>query len=254
MQPMTSAPNWLAGRLKTDAGSGLPKYLQLRKAISDAIADTTLTEAEKLPAEEVLVKMSGFSLGTVQRALSVLVDDGLLTRKQGSGTFVADKEAPMRAPFYYCKFLNEESGEILPIYSRILGRTVVTDSGAWSDHLRGDEHVCIERIFSINNEFDVYTRAYIVRGVFPLLDDSPLDALSGINIKELLEREYRRPATRFSEKLSVSVFPPAVCKLLKLPKGSAGATLDISAFDRRGEAVYFQSLSIPPNPRKLVVS
>jgi hypothetical protein len=50
------------------------------------------------------------------------------------------------------------------------------------------------------------------------------------------------------------VFPPAVCKLLKLPKGSAGATLDISAFDRRGEAVYFQSLSIPPNPRKLVVS
>ena len=67
MQPMTSAPNWLAGRLKNDAGSGLPKYLQLRKAISDAIADTTLTEAEKLPAEEVLVKMSGFSLGTRQR-------------------------------------------------------------------------------------------------------------------------------------------------------------------------------------------
>jgi DNA-binding GntR family transcriptional regulator len=250
---MNHAENWLSGRLKNDLNSGLPKYLQLRKAISDAIADDSLAESARLPAEEILVKMSGFSLGTVQRALSALVDDGLLTRRQGSGTFVAGREAPMKAPFYHCKFIDEQTGDILPIYSHILGRKRVSSEGAWGAHLSGDEHVCIERIFAINNEFDVYTLAYIEVGMFPLLEEVPLDQLNGVNLKEILEREYRRPATRFTEKLAVSTFSPAICKAMKIPKGSSGAVLEISAFDRRGEAVYFQSLFIPPSDRKLVL-
>ena len=69
--------------------SSLPKYQQLRAAIISAIRDNFWTEGSKLPTEEQLIRITSYSLGTVQRAIRTLADDGILTRKQGSGTFVA---------------------------------------------------------------------------------------------------------------------------------------------------------------------
>ena len=246
-------PSWLTARLGQGGHAGLPKYLQLRDAVAGAVADAALERGARLPPEESLVRLSGFSLGTVQRALGVLVEDGLLVRKHGAGTFVAGREAPMRAPFYHCRFLDEPSGAILPIYSTVLGRDFVATPGPWRDCLRGAEHLRIERLFSINGEFAVYTLTYFERGLFPALEKVPLKKLNGANLKELLARDYHRPVTRFTETLSVAVIAPAMCKALKVARNSAGAVLEIIAHDRRGDAVYFQSLHIPPNPRRLVL-
>ncbi|QHJ01062.1 UTRA domain-containing protein [Xylophilus rhododendri] len=123
----------------------------------------------------------------------------------------------------------------------------------WSAHLGEGEQLCIERIFSIGNEFDVYTLAWLPAGAFPRLEAMSLKDLSGVNLKDLLAREYHRPATRFAEKLGIGALPPAACKALKLTAKTGGATLEIAASDRRGEAVYFQALYIPPNQRKLLL-
>ena len=248
----SSTANWLAPMLLR-ADAGLPKYLQLKQALARAIEDGSPAAGERVPTEEMLVGMSGFSLGTVQRALNLLVSDGLLLRRQGAGTFVNGDESRMQAPFQHCRFLDESSGETLPIYSHAKGRTRVSGNGPWSAHLGEGDQLCIERIFSIGNEFDVYTLAWLPADAFPRLEQMSLKELSGVNLKDLLAREYHRPATRFAEKLGIGALPPAACKALKLAAKTGGAVLEIAASDRRGDPVYFQALYIPPNRRKLVL-
>lgn len=248
----TLSDNWLAPLLRR-ASAGMPKYLQLRQAIADAIHDGSPAAGERLPTEESLVQMSGFSLGTVQRALNLLVVDGLLLRRQGAGTFVGGEESPMRAPFQHCRFLDEDTGRTLPIYSHALSRKVVSERGIWSGLLPGEENLRIERMFSIGNEFNVYNLTWMPSGAFPHLHQMSLAELSAMNLKDLLSREYNRAATRFTENLSVRPLPPEAVQALDLPRKSVGAVLEISAFDRRGDPVYFQALYIPPNPRRLVL-
>ena len=235
--------------------SGIPKYLQLRNALARAITSGRWKAGAQIPAEDQLAAVTGLSLGTAQRALRALAEDGLVVRRQGKGTFVdADGEKPMNAPFYHCRFLDDERGKLLPIFSKVVRRRPAIGEGAWSQHVQGANVLCVERLFSINNEFDIYTHLYINAARFPSLVEIPPRELNGVNFKDLLVRDYHLAVTRFSETLRVVVFPPYVCKAIRAKPGTSGAVLEIVARDRQGDPVYFQDLFIPPNSRQLFVA
>ncbi|MDO6966845.1 GntR family transcriptional regulator [Rhizobium alvei] len=81
--------------------SGEPFYLQIAERLRELIG--TLSAGERLPSEPQLAKQFSVSRFTVAKAVEQLVNDGLITRKQGSGTFVA--EAPLRRePGYLLSF------------------------------------------------------------------------------------------------------------------------------------------------------
>ncbi|MDO5530881.1 GntR family transcriptional regulator [Sutterella sp.] len=69
-----------------------------RKSLYQSVKDEILlrirteqwTVGSVLPNEIELAKLFGVSQGTVRRALKELVDDGLLVRRQGKGTYVND--------------------------------------------------------------------------------------------------------------------------------------------------------------------
>lgn len=68
-----------------------PLYIQLRQLIRDAITAGTLAEGDALPAERDLATEYDVSRITVRRAIGDLVEDGLLSRRRGAGTFVAGR-------------------------------------------------------------------------------------------------------------------------------------------------------------------
>ena len=68
-----------------------PLYQQLQRALRDAIADNRLAADEALPPERDLAEEFSVSRITVRKALDALVSEGLLTRRQGAGTFVASR-------------------------------------------------------------------------------------------------------------------------------------------------------------------
>lgn len=232
---------------------GVPN-LQLRRALARAIAAGRWRPGERIPTEDELTQATGLSLGTVQRSLRLLADDGLVLRRHGTGTFVAESGRPMNAPFYHCRFLDDEGRGLLPIYSKVIARRPARGEGAWSQHVRGADVLRIERLFSINKEFNIYTHLYIDAARFPSLAELPKIRLNGVNFKDLLARDYHLDFARFAENLAIAVFPPAVCKAIGVKRGTSGAVLEIVAYDRQGEAVYFQDLLISPNPRRLFVA
>jgi GntR family transcriptional regulator len=120
------------GRL--DAEDHAPLYRQLQRAIRQAIQKEVLAADDALPAERDLADELGVSRITVRKALDGLVSEGLLTRRQGAGTFVAtrveksfsklssfseDMLARGRKP--HSKILNRSAGLVTPEESLTLG-------------------------------------------------------------------------------------------------------------------------------------
>ena len=72
-----------------DPNSPVPLYYQLKEMIIYGINTGKWTVGDLIPSENQLSKLYSVSRNTAQKALEELVHDGILTRKQGVGTFVA---------------------------------------------------------------------------------------------------------------------------------------------------------------------
>jgi GntR family transcriptional regulator len=123
-----------AGRLSLEASSHRPLYLQVVDSLRIDIAKKT--SGDKIDSEPQLSKRFGVSRFTVTRAIEILADEGLISRRQGLGTFVA--AAPLkRAPSYLSSF-----SEAVSSAGRIASHRVLAFGPApWSEGLpyREDE-------------------------------------------------------------------------------------------------------------------
>lgn len=73
------------------AGNPSPLYLQLQQLIRNAIDGDLLAQGDAIPAERDLATEYAISRITVRKAIGGLVEDGLLIRRRGAGTFVAGR-------------------------------------------------------------------------------------------------------------------------------------------------------------------
>ncbi len=79
----------------------VPLYVQIADRLREKVAE--LGSGSQIPSEPKLAKDWGVSRFTIARAAEQLVEEGLIVRRQGRGTFVA--EAPLRyAPGYLLSF------------------------------------------------------------------------------------------------------------------------------------------------------
>jgi GntR family transcriptional regulator, arabinose operon transcriptional repressor len=77
-------------KMSSEIVSFKPKYRQLEDILRQRIRSGEYPEYSKMPTEHALVKEFGISRHTVIKALNELYHDGLLTRRQGSGTYVGN--------------------------------------------------------------------------------------------------------------------------------------------------------------------
>lgn len=75
-----------------------PLYVQLAKAIEDHITLKRLKPGDLLPSETVLASVNQLSRATVIKAFDTLVDRGVVTRRQGRGTFVSARPMERQLP------------------------------------------------------------------------------------------------------------------------------------------------------------
>jgi GntR family transcriptional regulator len=70
--------------------SSIPLHVQIEQQLREAIRTPELRNGKKLPNEVDLSKELGVSRNTLRQAINKLVYEGLLNRKKGIGTVVAD--------------------------------------------------------------------------------------------------------------------------------------------------------------------
>jgi GntR family transcriptional regulator len=229
-----------------------PKYRMLYWSLVDAIKEDILPAQSKLPTETVLTTLTPFSLGTAQRALTALADNGFVVRKPGVGTVVVPWKRQLNSPLHM-RFINDD-GEIMTIYSHVIDRTEITDATLWPEYLRSPRQVIrICRRIDVERKFSAFNRIYFDGDRYPIFRDGPLDDLTGANFKQTLVREYKTPVTRVDHRLAMVQTPSEVAGIIGVNQGDACTRVRLVAYSGDDTAIYFQEYFVPPVRYELII-
>ncbi len=72
----------------SDLQESLPIYIRIVEGIKDAILNGDLKEEQQLPSTTYLSKEYKINIATVNKAINILVDEGIAYKKRGIGMFV----------------------------------------------------------------------------------------------------------------------------------------------------------------------
>lgn len=96
--------------------SQLPLYIQLADTLREQIRTGEIQEGDKLPSETEMIKHYKLGRLTVREALGILVNEGLLEKRHGKGTFC--KTNFVQKKHRVDIFLNLAEVEFIPYYLR----------------------------------------------------------------------------------------------------------------------------------------
>lgn len=154
-----------------------PLYQQLAEAIKGRISENVWSLGMMIPSENDLAKDFNISVGTVKKALGVLVQEGVLIRRQGKGTFVAipDFSKSFSRFFRY----DWRSGSPVEIPgSRILGIAVIRSNAAISEKLgigKNQRVLHLKRVRTLRDKPFVVEDIYLPYARFKGIETLPLD-------------------------------------------------------------------------------
>ena len=186
-----------------DSSSRLPLYEQLTAAVREAVETGALPPGTALPPEKELATLLGVSRQTVNVALTKLSKRGLLNRRRGTGTFVAEPfvEQPLGGLYSFMHSLESQGRSP---GSRLLGFRVIVDDRA-SPLLEGSADGLvyeIKRLRLVDDEPFAVETTYLSRECGEKL---PLERLEHDALYDLIEqfcgitvssaRETLRPVT-----------------------------------------------------------
>jgi len=254
----------IAQRFSQSSAFGMervPKYLRLSNAMLDAIESGEFTPGSRIPGERDLMDTLPVSLGTIQKAMNALVEQGVLFRRAGMGTFVAgatlqadqaDEEKVAKRDLLHFRFRSDVGQPLLPIYLHVLSITQVRAETEgleppWREFLNsGDSFVRIERILNVADRFKGFTRYYLPFERYGSLLERSYEELSGLTLREFLNKSYSMPTLRFEHRIQCEQLAPDVCGRLGLAEGSYGTFWQILGRSYRDAPATYQKVFLPP--------
>jgi GntR family transcriptional regulator len=127
--------------------------MQVRDVLVNRIVEGSWKPGASLPNETVLAQQLGISIGTVRKALDIMEDERIVTRRQGRGTFVNDFSTQ---PRLFSSFVSGDGkGVVGEIRSKSVSRLSADEEAASRLEINiGDDVISVERIrFHRNKPF-----------------------------------------------------------------------------------------------------
>lgn len=221
--------------------TGIPLYRQIQDHLRASIESNEWRVGDRIPTEQQLCAQFGVSRITVVRALNRLADEGLITKAQGKGTFVA---APkwMREPRTLLSFTEEMAERGMKPGSRILSSQLYSAPARLSERLQlapGSFVWKIERLLTANGELVGLQRTHLPHDRFPALGDMLED---GASLYKLLTSRFGVSLDRAIERYSSVLLDDDECRLLDVPKGQSAFAVERLTFAGATPVEFVQSL------------
>jgi GntR family transcriptional regulator len=239
------------GSLK--GGPRVPKYVVLSDQIVDEIEAGNLKPGERLPGEADMAAKLPASLGTIQKALSRLVEQGMVVRRHGTGTFVADGHRRL-IDLRHFRFLDDDGETLLPVFATVQDIYLTGDEGPWRDFLGAEGAcVCVERKINVNSEFACFSRFYVPSENYVDFESVDYHVLNNVSIRAFLKDHYGVATARVNEEVAAETMHDDICKKMRLGLKTTGLVYHLRAYSYRDEPVSYQTVYIPPNCRRLEI-
>ncbi len=221
---------------------GQSRYGTLALALRDRILQGEWAPGEVIPAESALAHSYGVALGTIRQALALLVEDGVLQRRHGKGTFVTkgvDGASMMR----FFRFRGVEGGNSHTPQSRILSHRLrsATHTEAHLFGIPQGAHVLqFERLRSLEHEPCLLETIILPLPLFGALADLDTDAWDDL-LYPMYQQRCGVVIQKTQDSLSFSQLNATQAKRLKLAAAHPCVLVERQAFDMAGRCVELRT-------------
>ena len=196
-------------------------YKQIAASITEAIKKGILSYNDKMPTEKEICQMFGISQTTVKRAYDELIQDGLIKRIKGKGTYVTNREMYKTDlhSFYEMEILEDKSIERLKKSVILLDRTN-KDIGARRELKlsSNQKYYMIVNLYTSDGNPKLLQRIYLPKHYYPSFDSTYSEDQ---NIFELLEKSYHYSIQHFHSTFSAMNVSKSDALLLQIEPDEA---------------------------------
>jgi GntR family transcriptional regulator len=219
----------------TYARSRIPLYIQVASTLRRRIETGQWLPRQKISTLEELEREFEVARVTVRQAVELLQDEGLVHRRQGRGTFVADHLKDK----HWLKLETTWDSLIAPIKDNVLRMIKVDDPPAWPKLATGEGQLASEYVFlrSVQLKDDApyaLVNLHLDRNVY---DRNPeaFRAHTALPVVATLDGVAIEHA---HQTLVIGSADPGTASLLQVPLGTPTAECHCVVIDREGVAIY----------------
>lgn len=222
-------------------GPELPRYQQIREILGQQIRAGSLKPGDQLPSEDELRREFHVTRMTVRQAIAGLVSEGLVYRRHGKGTFVADPKVARRFA-RLTGFSEDVSARGQTPGARILAiqKTAPPDEAAQALGLGpGDLVVLVHRLRTVNDRPAAIQRSFLVAALVPGLEslEEPFPSLYG-----LLETRYGLALRQADQVIEARQATASEARLLHLPRRAPVVQVTRTTFLDDGKPVEWAQM------------
>ena len=200
-----------------DRQSFIPLYHQLVEKFREKIESGAWPSHSLLPSERKLCKMYRVSRGTIREAISRLVQEGLLYRRQGKGTFVTGPKLMFHKFDTFAKDLKEKG--ITPSFKLLQKKKIPPELYIKSilELEKGEMIYKVMRLILGDNEPFVLVTTYFPEKFIPNLECEDLEHTA---MWDVLLNKLKVPIARAIENLGAIPVDKFEAEKLKISPGS----------------------------------
>lgn len=233
-------------RLGPLANSGVPRYRQIADQLAGMIAD--IATGTRLPSEHDIARHLNVSRATAVQALRDLEARGLVNRRQGRGSFVADASPAVRTGGM--GFLPSFSQDLRDAGHQTREQILVCERGVASDVVcdrlalpLGSEAWCVRRVILSDGEPAIHATSWLPVGLYPDLERASIESSS---LYDYLEAQYGpegRPSAA-EEEWSARAADREAARILDLRAGAPVMAVQRRAFLADGTPAEYAVSSV----------
>ena len=218
---------------KLDEASSQPLYQQLQRALRQAIETRILSPDDALPPERDLATDFAVSRITVRKAIDGLVNEGMLVRRQGSGTFVCTRvEKNFSKLTSFSEDMRARGRNPRSVWLRRSSGTVTPEESLTLRSSPGTPVYRFHRIRFADEAPMSIEYATVLASCLPSLDSVES------SLYEALEHAGNRPV-RALQRLRAVLFTAEQAELMQAKEKDAGLLVERFGFLKDGSAVEF---------------
>ncbi len=221
--------------------SRLPLYQRLRDQLAQEIANNRWRPGEAIPTEIMLANEYQLSMGTVRKAIDMLVAQAVLERQQGRGTFVRRPQFESSL-FRFFRFQTAAGERRIP-ESDILSIKVMEATSAVADALclaaDSRQVIQIQRLRLLEKTPVLFEEIWLPYASFSALLDIDLQQ-RGALLYPLYEEVCGQVIACADESLTAEAISDAHAPLLQLPVSSPIVVIERLARDYAGRPLEWR--------------